>query len=159
MWYKVDEDKEMTVGQIRKYCRPSTLPAVLTPHDMTPFGIEWAEEDPAPAITNLQKLTPGAFEEIDGSWFRHWIISDRFDTQEEIDTFLAQEAADEAQVIEQAADQEIMAGDTVIQYIKNNSLSTIRDKVNADVVDLASAKKYLMRSLLINAYIIKKLNL
>ena len=120
--------------EIKKLVYPSTLPKIWGPENVASKGFLPVVEVTKPAITNLQLVSDDGVKLVDGIPTQTWLIQDKFETQEEIDAYLADIAEQEALATAQAEER-------ALQLISDQAIAKLRE---LDTKSIRSLREYII---------------
>lgn len=132
-WYAESSGQELTRSKVPAHINTS-LNKSWVAEDVLPMGIYPIVETPRPSITALETVEPGDLTKIDNEYHRTWNVIPRFNTQEEIDTFLAEETVRQQQILIQHCEQAV----TDLIQSEVDAYNTANNLVFADVHSCAN---------------------
>ena len=114
-------------NEVRKAVHPSAPPPKFTPVDVVAFGFIPVTETTRPEPSDVQIREDKGVQLINGIPTQVWELKDRFDTQGELDTYLAGVASADAKIKLFELDQKsirsireyILTKDDAPDYLKN----------------------------------------
>ena len=120
--------------EIKKAVYPTTLPRNWKPEHVASKGFLPVVEVNKPTITNLQLVSDGGVQLVDDVPTQTWLIQDKFETQEEIDAYLADIAEQEAIAIVQAEER-------ALQLISDQAIAKLME---LDIKSIRSLREYII---------------
>ena len=84
---KLETNEVLNEVEFRTLYKNVSFPLKLLPDTVEPFGYVIAQETEKPEQTEYTKVSPGQPELIDGVWYTTWVVKDRFNTPEELQSY------------------------------------------------------------------------
>ena len=137
------DDKVYDECEIKKLAYPSTLPKNFKPEHIASKGFLPVIETEKPVITDLEIIHNDGVKLVNGIATQTWTVKDKFETQEEVEAYLADIAKKEADAIIQAKAAEIerLSREAKMQ-LKELDLKSIR-AIREYILTKDDAPKYL----------------